>query len=189
MLDALANPDPAAAKQIRQALLERGPAIVPQLLDRLPDAPPKACWEIIHLLGKLGDERAVPAVVEFLEASTGALRVAAAQCLGEIGHPSATPALLETLHKYPASSNTVWVLQALGRLRDPRAVDALLATAAEADTPSIRYTAIEALGNIGDPRALAAIEPYRDDPSHHVRRHAEVAIERLRESQAASSSD
>ncbi|MGC4072229.1 MAG: HEAT repeat domain-containing protein [Nibricoccus sp.] len=59
--------------------------------------------DAVHALGLLGDERAVPVLVEHLENEPNHhLRTEIARALGWIGSPSAVPALEKTLaDKYP----------------------------------------------------------------------------------------
>ncbi|NLX08151.1 MAG: HEAT repeat domain-containing protein [Chloroflexi bacterium] len=172
--------DAAQADAARQSLIQAGREAVMPLLARLSQAEPKQCWQIINILAKLRDPRAVPAVSEFLLAENGALRVAAAQCLGEIGHRSAIVPLLRALEPNRCYGALVWIVQALGRLGDSRATEPLLALMQETDSAAVRYTTIEALGLIGDLRAVEPIEQCLDDDSHHVRDRAQTALARLR---------
>mgnify|MGYP001025866870 CR=1 FL=1 len=178
LIDALA--DPSRADEARCALLQMGRDGVEPLLRALPGASVKLAWEIINLLAKFRDPRAVLPVADFLHAENGALRVAAAQTLGLIGHRSATMLLLRAMDDNQQSGAIVWIVQALGRIGDPRATDPLISLMQETDSPAVRYTAIEAVGLIGDQRAADVIETYLDDSSHHVRARAEVALARLR---------
>ena len=49
----------------------------------------------------------------------------------------------------------------------------------KAEAGSLRYTIIQTLGVLGDPQAIDLIRNYLDDPDHHVRSRAEVALDRL----------
>ena len=106
---------------------------VEPLLRALPGASVKLAWEIINLLAKFRDPRAVLAVADFLHAENGALRVAAAQTLGLIGHRSATMLLLRAMDDNQQSGAIVWIVQALGRIGDPRATDPLISLMQETD--------------------------------------------------------
>ena len=178
LIDALA--DPGRAEDARHALMVRGRDAIEPLIAALPGASMKLAWEIINLLAKYRDPRAVLPVADYLHADNGALRVAAAQTLGLIGHRSATPLLLRALDDSPQSGATIWIVQALGRIGDPRATELLIRLICDADSPSVRYTAIEAVGLIGDARAADVVESYLNDASQHVRARAEVALARLR---------
>jgi HEAT repeat protein len=172
--------EPSQADYARQTLLQLGRDALESLLRALPGADTKLAWEIINLLAKFRDPRAVPSVAEYLRAENGALRVAAAQTLGRIGHRSATTPLLRALDEDRQSGATIWIVQALGRIGDFRATEPLLNIIQETDSPAVRYTAIEAVGLIGDPRAVGVVEMYVNDASHHVRTRAEIALARLR---------
>lgn len=178
LITALADPD--GADDARQALILQGRDAVEPLVAALPTAGMKLAWEIINLLARFRDPRAVRPVGDYLFAENGALRVAAAQTLGMIGHRSATALLLHALDENQQSGATIWIVQALGRIGDPRATEPLLRLMQDTDSPAVRYTAIEAVGLIGDQRAVGVVEMYLDDASHHVRARAEVALARLR---------
>ncbi len=175
----LANSDFGSSENAKLALIAMGSDAVDPLLQELSHADPRRRWEIITILTKIRDPRATPAVSEYLFADHGAIRVAAAQCLGEIGDQQATAALLLAIEENRNSGALIWILQALGRLKDPRAVEALLDVMQHTDSSAVRYTAIEALGLIGDRRVIETIKGYRDDESAHVRSRVEVALERL----------
>jgi len=179
LIDALLQPNRQAAEAAKGRLLAMGCEIVPVLLRELPASDARRSWEIINLLAKIRDRRAVPAVADYLHSPYGALRVAAAQCLGEIGDRAATEPLLNAIVDNKQSGALIWIVQALGRLGDRRATDALLLIMQETESAAVRYTAIEALGQLGDARAIEPIRCYVNDDSHHVRARAEVALQRL----------
>ena len=179
IIDDLDHPDPSCVQNAKAALIALGSAAVEPLLKELAYDDPRRRWEIIAILAKLHDPRATPAVAKFLFAKHGALRIAAAQCLGEIGDQRATSTLLLALEENCSSGALIWIVQALGRLKDVRAVEALLDVVRHTASAAVRYTAIEALGLIGDRRAVETIKEYRDDESAHVRARVEVALERL----------
>jgi HEAT repeat protein len=135
------------------------------------------------MLAKIRDPRAVPVVSEYLFADHSAVRLAAAECLGMIGHQRATIPLLNALKESAHSGVQLWIVQALGRIADNRSFDTLLSVMQSADSPAVRYTAIEALGLIGDRRAIEPIKSYLNDASQHVRSRVEAALKRLGEGQ------
>ncbi|WP_119070946.1 HEAT repeat domain-containing protein [Aggregatilinea lenta] len=188
LIDNLANSDLSCSENAKSALIAMGRDAVDPLLEELSHADAKRRWEIIIVLTKIRDPRAIPAVAEHLRADHGALRVAAAQCLGEIGDQQATGALLRAVDENRNSGALIWILQALGRLKDDRAIDVLVDVMQHTDSTAVRYTAIEALGLIGDRRVIETIRAYRDDESGHVRSRVEVALERLGYNQSPSAS-
>lgn len=179
LIDTLLQPNRQAAEAAKAKLLAMGCEVVPVLLHELPASDPRRTWEFINLFAKLRDRRAVPAVAGYLHSSYGALRVAAAQCLGEIGDRAATELLLNAIPDNKQSGALIWIVQALGRLGDRRAIDPLLLLMQETESAAVRYTAIEALGQLGDARAIEPIRRYINDDSHHVRARAEIALQRL----------
>ena len=171
--------DRQRAESARQVLLSMGGFSVEALLEQMPYVGERAQWEIINLLARIRDPRAVPTVARFLFAENGAVCVAAAQCLGKIGHRAATPWLLQALQENRHPGAAVWIIQALGRLQDSRATDTLLRLMRDTDSQAVRYSAIEALGLIGDRRVIEPIKMYLNDSSHHVRSRAQKALELL----------
>jgi HEAT repeat protein len=185
----LAHPNRQVSQAAQLALVSMGSEAVEPLLDQLPHADVKQSYEIINVLSKIRDPRAVPTVSEYLFADHSAVRLAAAECLGMIGNRQATIPLLKALQESAHSGVQLWIVQALGRLADSRSVDALLSVMQTTDSSAVRYTAIEALGLIGDRRVIESIKLYRDDESQHVRSRVEAALERLGEGQPSISVD
>lgn len=175
----VAHGDRQRAEDAKQALISMGNTAVAALLAQMPGVNVKTQWEIISILAKIRDPRAVPTVGKLLFAENGAICVGAAQCLGEIGHQAATPWLLQALQENNQPGAMVWIVQALGRIGDASATESLLDLMQRTDSQAVRYTAIEALGNIGDRRVIEPIKKYLNDPSHHVRSRAQKALELL----------
>ena len=102
-------------------------------------------------LGRLGDARAVPALLAYLRAMER----------GE-GGDTETP---------------VYAIWALGAIGDERATPELLALATH-DDPGFRKTAVHALGAFGSAEATAALETALGDPVGDVRWNAALALAR-----------
>ncbi|MEB3279357.1 MAG: HEAT repeat domain-containing protein [Lyngbya sp.] len=99
-------------------------------------------------LGKLGDFRAVPALIQCLDCSDYYVREAAAQALEMLGDSSSVPALLKLLEGGVEAAQ-----QVPGK---PHLVQPYDAT-------------IEALGTIGATEAISKIQPFTEHPVVRVR--------------------
>ena len=123
---------------------------------------------VAHCLGRVGDRRAVPALIAAVDHPSNAdLRVCAAGALGEIGDPRAIGPLIRAYE----SRASLTALRALGRLGDPGTREFLQSVAQRADHAAHRWAAEHALLLIGlledeDPvRALTAALPALPDAS------------------------
>ena len=115
-------------------------------------------------LGKLGDERAVPVLIDALNDDDRTLRAYVAGALGNLGDKRAVPSLISIL-----GDEDSWVRReaalALGELGDERAVDPLI-NALNDDEGIVRLYALRALGNLKDTRAVPhVVDALRGDNS------------------------
>ena len=135
------------------------------------------------LLGDLRSTAAVPALIAATRDST--INYRAAMSLGEVGDPSALPALREMIERFPeqktwagyalaalgdtqgfevlkdALLDPQWVrrreaIWALGKTLDPEAVPILLPSLRD-EHANVRVAAAQELGKIGDPSAVASL--------------------------------
>lgn len=111
--------------------------------------------EVADQLGKLGDGRAVPALLEALGDPHMDLRDNAAFALAELGAVTAVPGIVKLLRD-PAKQVRKTAAKGLGMLRARDAVPALIETL---EDPSylVRKNVIRSLGQIGGPSALQAL--------------------------------
>jgi phycocyanobilin lyase alpha subunit len=133
-------------------------ALIAALLDdsdRTPDGGYPLRRNAARALGKLGDQRAVPALVECLGCSDFYVREAAAQSLGHLGDPlrvsqgarTCAPNLIQLLEGGLAAAQPI---PGSPRLAQP--YDAI----------------IEALGALGATDAIPAIQPFLDHPTELI---------------------
>jgi HEAT repeat protein len=141
---------------------------------------------------------AVPVLSRVMRGYVGS-RSLAAKALGQIGDPSAAPALIEALGVQSrslqlAALKSLGQLQyqealpavrefldaidprlrrtaalTLGALGDERAVSALLEIARSDESPLVRPAAVEALGMVGDEDVLDQLLPFVDDSNAYLR--------------------
>lgn len=99
--------------------------MVTPLLDLLAD-PKQPRSSILHALGRIGDRRALPAILACLAKEE--LQSSAVEALGRFGDPSTLPAIIKCLEKEKGRSD---VVEALARFREPQATEALVSLAGD----------------------------------------------------------
>jgi HEAT repeat protein len=185
------------------------PARLRELLQQLKDKNAVVRREAAWALGRLGDQRAVPALMQALKDKDWKVRKYAAWALGELGDRRAVPALSQALEdilfwpvreavamalgklgdygfsallqalKYGSPNVRKTAAYALGRLGEPRAVPALMQALKDKDWNG-REAAAEALGELGDKRAMPAlIQALKEDWGWWVRESAAKALSKL----------
>lgn len=179
LLDDLVSTDVVRRERARKNLVGMGRRAIEPLAAALATADDRYRWRILVVLSEIADRGAVPGVLGCLQSNSPAIRIAAAQFLGDIGALEAVEPLMDLLRANPDDESAPWIIQALGRLGDRRAVSLLVETMHRAQSPAVRYTAIEALTAIGDAGVIQEIRPYAADPSHHVQTRALTALEKL----------
>jgi len=112
----------------------------PQLLPLLKDPDWWIRVSVSEILGRLGDSRALPALIEALGDSEA--RWAAVEALGQIGDPKALPALARLLQD-PQSEVRIEVLLALRHFRHPKVLEALQRVARTDPDRNVRSRALE----------------------------------------------
>ncbi len=107
----------------------------------------------IDALGKIGDRRAVSAVLSKLDDDDPTVQMAAIDALGELGDIRAGVPLAKFLkHKEPVFR--LKAVRALGKLADTRAIQDMIPLLADKSQP-VRFEVTEAFGKMGEP----AVEP------------------------------
>jgi HEAT repeat protein len=198
--DALADENSSVRRAVVQALGKIGEAALPTLIDALQQGDDDMRWTVTRILGKLGDKRAIPPLIDALRSSV--VNRAAGKALeiigwipddGEagtffwiakrdwercvaIGAPALKP-LTETVKN--GEDDARWgAAHTLGRLGDTEAVPTLIHALADEDH-RMRLAAAEALGMLGDSRAVPALKAALMDNNYRVHRAIGKAIEAL----------
>jgi len=133
---------------------------IERLLQQLKSTDVTLRSDSAHALGKLGDERAVPALAEALRDSDEYVRKSAVMALRRIGGPRAMEAMRVAL----ADRSEQVCLQAvkgLGELRDAGAVEALIKVLVRRER-SLVSAATEALSRIGPEAVVPLMEAFKD---------------------------
>jgi hypothetical protein len=129
----------------------------------------------IVVLGKIGDERAVDTLVEFVDGGNPPLQKVTLRALGEIGSKEATQAVANALADEQPVVRSV-AARALGLIGDTRAIDPLADVLGdESEATEVRASAAWALVQVGTERALEAAAEYDDDRAYTVQVEAEKA--------------
>jgi len=134
--------------RVAEVLVSLGQDAVPALLRTLPTSSQEVTPLIIEVLGQIGDSRAVPDLVELLKHSPfSAVRISAAEALGEIGSEDTVMPLVDALH------DQAWEVRAkavgsLGRIGTPELM-AHLEFAAGDEEWQVRAAAERALKCVG----------------------------------------
>ena len=140
------------------ALLDIGPAAVPELASLADHPEPPVRSSAVELIGLIGSADDAAAILDRLTDPAAAVRVAAAGALGRLGAAEARDGLVRALDdRVPAVR--VAAADALGGIGGRLATTALLAVA-RSDTFEAAHAAAEALARI-DPRLVlqAAVAP------------------------------
>jgi len=146
----------------------------PEAFDEMHQRAQKRNQHPVRILGRIGDERAVDTLVEFVDGGDIALRKTTLRALGAIGSEEATqPIANQLVDDNPEVRSTA--ARALGLVGDTRAIDPLADVLAEDDADEVRASAAWALNQIGTERALEVAAEYADDRSYIVQVEAEKA--------------
>lgn len=169
LAEALESPNPALAKEARNALLRILP---PALKDSRLEIRLKAA----ALLRDVPDPIAVGPLIGALRDQDTNVRHRAGTALGKIGQP-AGHALVGLLQDPDPGLRRVAAEQ-LGKIRHPEALDPLL-TAMKDPDPNVRWWAAWALGEMG-PAAEEGLRKLLRDPDRLVQRWAKEALNKLK---------
>jgi HEAT repeat protein len=139
-----------------------------------------------HVLGKIGDKRAVPALIETLQDES--LYYQAAIILGDLGDERAVPALLALLEQArdrsrnsyaPKTDMMLWAGYALMGLRHPEGLQTLVEFLNPEHNKVQRRHAVDALGKFGDRGAVPFLVEALNDEDVEVRVNAIMALGRI----------
>ncbi len=179
MFDALTSTDQQEFRSARAAIIACGPAAIPGLTRAARQShSDRDLWRILVTLGEIGDREAVPTMISYLKSPNTAIGAVAAQFLAQVRDARAVQPMLDLLLE-TTPLTPIWVIDGLGKLGDWRAVEPLISLLNYTESALHRYTAIEALGRLGDIRALDSIRRHAEDPDHHVRDRARIAVDLL----------
>lgn len=176
-LDDLAGGDPHLQRRARQIILEsRDERYVDGLLTLLDDSDLYLLRECINLLGRIGNPKALPTLIDLLnrEPNDDELHEDVIIALGRIGDDRAVDSILAL-----SAHTNVYIRQrvakALGSFSSGRNVEVLI-TLLDDDSNEVRANAAQSLGMIGETNAIPALDNALDDGEWTVRKQAATAL-------------
>ena len=166
------------------ALVQIGPVATPLLIKELNNRrlDPEQRSRIARTLGTLGDERALPILVDAILDGRPEEIDGYVEAVAGVG-AQAIPALIEALHGKDISTSA-GLVTALGRIGAP-AVEPLIEAIA-GDLPEVRNAAVRALEQIGSPAIEALTHALLFDSRYEVRRRALEILGRIGEEHVVS---
>jgi HEAT repeat protein len=172
----LATPVLTRRAAARSLYLIASSSVVPQLAHYLQNDPDRVIRHYLtQALGRLGDDRALEALLLALKDRDLMVREDAAAALSRYNSQAAFEALLAALQQKDDVRSWMvrrFAAEALGRLGDRRAVPALL-VALRDGSDLVRPAVARALGQLGDRSAIGALKRARHSGPH--RKGAECA--------------
>jgi HEAT repeat protein len=154
------------SKSIKRGEAKRYPNLVEQVIDvyRASKADdPRVRQYLTLVLGKLGDRRAVPVLVDALNDPVVETRIYALIAIAELQDPSAVPAVIAAT-KDDDKDVRKTAVYALGALGDPRSLP-ILEQSLNDPAADIRYNAALGLARAGDHRAEPVLRTMIDRAS------------------------
>ncbi len=137
---------------VNDTLVRIGPRVMQELLGLLQSDDAGLMLDAIVVLGRIGDQQAVPSLVTRLSHVSHVIRAQVAEALALIGDPSSVPHLIHLL-KDPDSTVRANAASGFVRLVDSQAFRPLLNALQDEDAYVRRYAA-SALGELGDTKAI-----------------------------------
>lgn len=168
LMEAMEDPNPALAKEARDALLKVLPAA-------LKDSRLEVRLKAAKLFQDVPDPVAVEPLIGALRDKDSNVRQRAGIALGKIGQP-AEKSLVGLLHDPDPEMRRVAAEQ-LGKIRNPEALEPLLEALRDPD-PNVQWWAAWALGEIGSP-AEEALKKLLRNPDRRVQRWAKEALNKI----------
>ncbi|WP_136715726.1 HEAT repeat domain-containing protein [Halorientalis salina] len=146
----------------------------PEAYEDLEPLANKRNQDAIEILGKIGDERILETITEFVEGGDVALRKTTLRAIGAIGSEESTQTVADQLvDDNPEVRSTA--ARALGLIGDTRAIEPLADVLEGDDRDEVRASAAWALNTIGTERAREVVTEYTDDAAYIVQVEAEKA--------------
>jgi HEAT repeat protein len=162
-----------ARGEVIEALVRHGSRVTELLIEQLGSEDLEIRKAAVVALGRIGDARAAPALIEALD-EDAELVIPAADALAKIGDPRAFEALLALVGD-PNAGVRQAVVGALNSLGSPQMPARVLPLLEDAD-PNVRESAVKVAGYFGYPECVELLLKRRHDEDERVRR---AAVEHL----------
>ncbi|HEX8556771.1 MAG TPA: HEAT repeat domain-containing protein [Pyrinomonadaceae bacterium] len=164
---------PDARGEVVEALVRHGPRVTDLLIEQLESEDLEIRKSAVVALGRIGDARATPALVEVL-GEDPELVIQAADALAKVGDPRAFDALLALVGD-PAAAVRQAAVGALNSLGSPEMPGRVLPLLEDAD-PNVRESAVKIAGYFGYAECADLLLERCRDEDERVRR---AAVEHL----------
>ena len=151
--------------EIIEAFVRHGPATVELLISQLESEDLEVRRSAVVALGRIGDSKATPALVETL--ADDSLAVEGANALGRIGDPQAVDGLVNLIGNTDASIRQAAV-SALNSLTLPSMSKRIIPLLHDPD-PNVRESAVKIAGYFGYPESAGALLELSHDSNERVR--------------------
>jgi HEAT repeat protein len=173
----LGNEDPFIRKSASDRISQRGPAVVPHLINLVNEHTHKGVGEAVRLLGRIRDRRALSALSQALKVGNEEVRAIAVWSLSQLRDPQALPDLLtETERNNPTVQ--AYLGHAFAEVQDVRVRPALLRLAKHSNH-EVAFQALWTLGESGDPSLIPFLRRQLSRKDPVVKAAAETALRRL----------
>jgi len=146
----------------------------PEAFDELEQLAQKRNKQPIRILGRIGDERALETIHEFVDGGDTALRKVTLRTIGMIGSEDSTQVVANQLVDGDDEVRST-AARALGLIGDTRAIEPLADVLESDEADEVRASAAWALNCIGTERAREVAAEYADDAAYIVQAEAEKA--------------
>ncbi len=176
VVELLHSHDNAGLRNAAVDILTRlGRHSIPYLLEEVACSDHDVRKFVLDILGEIGDESCLMAMVKTLEDPDQNVRASAAENLGKLRLVEAVPALLQAMEKSDLLFRFT-ILEALGQIGASVPVARLIPYGEE---PLLRKALFDCLGRVGGPEGLSALADGLTDPMRNVREAAVVALARV----------
>ena len=172
----LADPSVAVRRAALAALTDQPSERVRQALLRLLERDPELRPDVMRVLGRIGDDRLIPKVIEIFRTCDATQKTYAVDALGAIESPSVEPFIAQQLgHRDPRVRRHA--VRALVRLGTSSALRRVGVALRDAD-PRVRLTVAKAMASCPHPIARSALERLCLDPVEDVAASARAPLGR-----------
>lgn len=158
--------EPTTRDEIVETLVRQGRRMTPWLLRLLDDEDEEIRQAAVMTLGRIGDSRAVPALIDLLDADPKLIPVVAG-ALAKIGNLDAFEALLAHIG-HPNRAVRQSIVGALNSLGHPQMAQRI-AVLLEDDDPHVREAAVQIAGYFGYEECAEQLIAHCYDPDESVR--------------------
>jgi HEAT repeat protein len=160
LLIKLENNDHSIRTEAVEALAQlRNTKVVNYLLSHLKTDAHRLVKEgVCKVLGKIGDKKATPALIEMFDSEYESIRYQAVIAVGRISDPYAVPYLVELLKNKDDSLVRSEAVKALGMIGDPSAFKVLMSILRKENDRFLKYHIVTSLGKLGNKKALRDLQ-------------------------------